>query len=211
LNTNIPPSPGPSAYSPYGPPPSVPTYSSSYSHSHDAWGRTTTPISPSSSYPDYNSMPPPPPIITGSSSNGGSSNRRSSMRAQANAGAAFHEFDDYTSYPLQQPPSRRSSRVLSGERPPSWAQATYQDGLDRSVSVPPGGNVHESSRRKTATPGPAPSRRRESGHSQHYLGLWNHVLLPMTLRCAATQGLIPIIIPTMSPVTDSSPAAIMVP
>jgi hypothetical protein len=46
---------------------------------------------------------------------------------------------------------------------------------------------------------------------QHYLGLWNHVLLPMTLRCAATQGLIPIIIPTMSPVTDSSPAAIMVP
>ncbi|KAF8242822.1 hypothetical protein K440DRAFT_664525 [Wilcoxina mikolae CBS 423.85] len=194
LNTNIAPSPGPSsAYSPYGPPSSVPTYSSSYSN-HDSWGRNTTPISPSSSYPDYSSMPPPPPIITGSSSSSSSSNRRNSMRAQANAGAAYHELDEYTSYPLQQPPSRRSSRVMSGERPSSsWAQATYLEGLDRSVSVPPGGTVaHESSRRKTTTPGPAPNRRRESGHSQSSSGHYSSRLGPSALSramesCAITD------------------------
>ena len=208
LNTNIPPSPGPtSGYSPY----SLPPYPS---YSHDAsWSA----IPPSPSYTaEYSSMPPPPPFMTAgsvggssststsssggssggsssgsSSSSGGGSNRRNSMRAQATAAAAalqLQDFDEYANYGPQ-PPSRRSARMGSGgERPPSWHQPSFLDGLDRSISVPPQASsaAHESSRRKqlSATPGPAPSRRRESNHSQPSSGQCSARLGPSALSRA---------------------------
>lgn len=139
-----PSSPGPTAYSHYGPSSSMPPYGSPY----DGYS-----ASPSSSYPD-SYMPPPPSLGSGRES---SSKRRNSMRAQANSGAAY-EFDDHI-------PQRRSSRA--GERPPSWLPSHRDlDGIDRSLSVPPGTSVPpEAIRRKTTTPGPAP-RRRESAHAQ---------------------------------------------
>jgi hypothetical protein len=145
-------SPGPCAFSPYGPPPSLPSYGGHY----DAY-----PVTPSSSYPDTYSSMPPPPLLSGS---GSTTKRRNSIRGQA--GTGYYDLDDCTA----QLPQRRSSRT--GDRPPTWASASYRDldGLDRSMSVPPGASIPaEAIRRKTTTPGPAP-RRRESGHSQGMSG-----------------------------------------
>lgn len=156
--------------SPYAPPSSVPGYVYSYS---DSWGQSPMPQTPNyhqapePSYhpaPEYSSMPPPPPIM----------NRRSSMRAQANAGAATLESS--TDYPLPQVSHhhrerRPSNRVHSGsERPPSWyGHQQFQDVPSRSVSVPPvqtePPTISSSSRRRMAAT-PQPIRRRDSNTSR---------------------------------------------
>lgn len=148
------------AYASYAPSQStIPVYGSSY----DDWGRTasTQNLSPGTSYPsEYSSMPPLPSLGPSTS------NRRNSLRANA-AVASYNEYDDYNNLP--QPPQRRSSRA-SAERP-SWSQAPYIEGFqDRSVSVPPQGTIAEPIRRRTTTPGPAPSRRRDSGNFNQLSG-----------------------------------------
>lgn len=155
------------AFSPYAPPASS---SYSYSYGSDPWGRSSTPGAESSTYSpsDYSSIAPPPL----------SSNRRNSMRAQANAAAASSYHDDYPHAALQQTPpppatassnhqARRSSRVSSGERPPSWAGSHLVDGANRSYSVPPEHSSYSEAptRRRVSTPQP-PMRRRESAASQ---------------------------------------------